>query len=111
MDYHINHSNGYCIINIGNELSMLSTIDFVQDVVAETLQKGEKRIAVRFRNSSFLSSHSISVLIACNEMIRNAGGEMLIVGGGNELDEYLTTLGIRDRFTLCSEPEELVNHL
>ncbi len=87
---------------------MLSSLDFLKTAVSELLQKNEKRIAVRFTDSSFLSSHSITVLVACNEMVRNAGGEFLIAGGGEDLERYLDTLGIKDRFTLCKPSDKVL---
>ena len=111
MNYTTQHSNGYSIINIGNQLSMLSSIEFLKDVIEDCLKKGENRIAVRFQNSSFLSSHSITILINCNELVKSNGGDFLIVGGGEELEHYLDTLGIRERFSLCIAPHEFLNHL
>ncbi|MBD3395764.1 MAG: STAS domain-containing protein [Chitinivibrionales bacterium] len=108
MDYSITQHNGYCIICIDKQLSMLSNLDFLKNAVAQRVKKGYKRIAVSFPDASFLSSHSITVLIACNEMVREAEGEFLIAGGGDELERYLYTLGLGERFSLCRPPEEVM---
>jgi hypothetical protein len=97
--------DGYLVIHLDEKLSMLSNIEFFKDIVQDLIAPNELKIGIRFLPSSFLSSHSIVILVACNQILAQAGGELAIFDGGEELQEYLTKLGILDEFNLLKSCE------
>ena len=106
MDISTSRYNGYCVIDVGSKLSVFSILDPLKDLVARLLLKKETNIVIRLSEPSNLSSHSIGVLVWCNETIRTAGGELTIAGCKDQLDEYLSAMGIANRFSIVPSLEK-----
>jgi anti-anti-sigma factor len=89
MKSHISRLGDFTIINILDSLTLTSDITELRTLVVDNLQNNPPNIAIAFSEDSFLSSKSVSVLVTATELVRDAGGRMVIINPNDSIKHLL----------------------
>jgi anti-anti-sigma factor len=99
--------HGFQIVEIGERVTMFTDISAVRECMDRFLSQEIRRIALYLPEVAYIGSRSIGVVVACNEMVRESGGLLVVVSAAPQIPEVLTSLDIRERFVLCPSIEKL----
>lgn len=84
----------YRLFSINQDLTLYSELSVLKEVIENSLINGEKNIALRFTEGSYFSSQSVSILVACVEMIKDCNGKLAIIKPNHSLLHLLTIINL-----------------
>jgi anti-anti-sigma regulatory factor len=93
------------LVRISEDLNLYSDLSLLKSQVLSLLNAGERHIALRFTPDSYFSSASISALVSCFELIREAEGHAAIITPNHSLLHLLSIIDI-DSSILVYESEK-----
>lgn len=95
----------YQVIQIEEELNVISDLEELFYLVKGYVEQGKIRIAVCFPNASYIYSGAIAVLLKCFKAVRQDRGDLCIVEPNPDIKNILHTLNV-DRLVHVLESEE-----
>jgi anti-anti-sigma regulatory factor len=106
------HSIGeYQVITIEEELSVISDLEELHDLVRGYVERDRRKIAVSFPNASYIYSGAIAVLLKCIKAIGadEAEGGLCILEPNPDIKGVLTTLHLDALIRICDTEAELLD--
>jgi anti-anti-sigma factor len=92
MKIEISQRGTYQVLQIEEELNVISDLTELRFLIRGYLNQGKKHIAVSFVNASYIYSGAIAILIDCFKLIKEEGGDLCIIESNPELRTILQTL-------------------
>lgn len=87
MTLEVGHQDGIAVITVGGEL-VVDNRERLKSTVAERLAAGDRRFVLDFRDTGYIDSSGLGVLVSLAREVREAGGELRLAG----LDDDLRTV-------------------
>jgi anti-anti-sigma factor len=94
MKIEASQKGAYRLIRIEEPLKLISDLSELKSLIEGYVEKGDRYIAVNFRDASYLYSGAISVLINCYRIIRRHHGDLCVVEPNKALLELLNQMNI-----------------
>ena len=111
MELEIYKKNGYLIFRLKEDIGLSSDLTGLKAVIEQHLAKGARAIAIAFTPSSYLYTKSIAVLIACSEMIKDAGGHLAIIEANRDILDILSVIDFDKVIKIVAEENDLIPDL
>jgi anti-anti-sigma regulatory factor len=92
MELDIYEKNGYHIFRFKEDIGLGTDLAGLKAVIEKYLDQGARSVAIAFTQSSYLYTKSIAVLIACSEMIKDAGGRLAIIEANSDIMDILSVI-------------------
>jgi hypothetical protein len=108
MELDIYKKNGYLVFRIKEDVGLNSDLYDLKAVIEQHLVKGARSIAIAFTKSSYLYTKSIAVLIACSEMIKDAGGHLAIIEANRDILDILSVIDFDKMIKIFEKENDLV---
>lgn len=99
--------HGYHILKFREDLVFGTHLGELEAMVMDLLGKGITKIALAFTEHSMLYSKNVAVLVKCLEIIKDRGGELVIIGPSESIKTALQTVHFDDLAKVCDTEEEL----
>ena len=100
--------NGYLVFRFKEDVGLSSDLSGLKAVIEHHLAKGARSIAIAFTQSSYLYTKSIAVLIACSEMIKDAGGHLAIIEANRDILDILSVIDFDKVIKIVAAENDLV---
>lgn len=97
MKINISQRGTYQVLQIEEELNVISDLTELRFLIKGYLNQGKKHIAVSFVNASYIYSGAIAVLIDCFKLIKEDNGDLCLVESNPDIHKILQTLHL-DQF-------------
>ncbi|HEX2955797.1 MAG TPA: STAS domain-containing protein [Chitinispirillaceae bacterium] len=97
----------YQVLQIEEELNVISDLSELRYLIRGYLNQGKKNIAVSFVNASYIYSGAIAVLIDCYKLIKKDNGDLCIIESNPELRNIFKTLHLDQFMQMYQSLEEL----
>jgi len=107
MNIGISVHSGYQVINIEDELSIISELSELRFLIEGYIAEGKNLIAVSFTNTSYIYSGAIAVLIDCYKKIKKVEGDLCIIEGNPQIISIFRMLNIDRVIKIYKSVEEL----
>ena len=107
MEYQSYSRHGYHVLKFSEDLVFGTHLGELEDTVMNLLGKGITKIALAFTRHSMLYSKNVAVLVKCLEIIKDRGGELVIVGPSDSFKTALQAVHFEDLAKVCDTEEEL----
>lgn len=98
---------GYKIISLEEVLHMSSDISSVYDSVDDLLNDGNKNIAVKFTDDSYLSSRTGATLIRCWELVNENRGSFVLINVNDDIKEFLSIIDLDSQIKTFQNESEI----
>ena len=108
MKFDIYKKNGHLVIRLKEDVGLNSDLNALKAVIEQHLTTGARSIAIAFTQSSYLYTKSISVLIACSEMIKDAGGRLSIIEANRDIQDILSVIDFDKVIKIFAGENDLV---
>lgn len=103
------YSNGlFQIIKLEDELSIISDLSELKFLIDGYITQGKKNIAVEFKDTTYIYSGAIAVLVQCYKALsfENKKGNLCIIERNKNIRSIFSTLELDRVFKIyCSEDE------
>ncbi|HUI90647.1 MAG TPA: STAS domain-containing protein [Chitinivibrionales bacterium] len=109
MKLEVYKKNGYLVIRLKEDVGLNSDLTGLKSVIEQRLAQGARLIAIAFTPSSYLYTKSISVLIACSELIKDAGGRLAIVEANRDILDILSVIDFDKVIKIFADENDLVS--
>ncbi len=71
-------------------------VEYLEAIFRNTFEKGIYKIVFNMRETSYITSSGIGLLISTTEVARGEGGNVIIVGAVPKVRQVFDTLGLKD---------------
>ena len=102
--------NGLKLIHFYGDLDSLGSRT-VEKSFAEAINDRTNRVLVELSHVDFISSAGLAMLLVKGKMLREAGGNMIIVGASQRVHEVLILAGFHDLFNIYETLNEALENL
>jgi anti-anti-sigma factor len=92
LEIDIYEKNGYHIFRFKEDIGLGTDLAGLKAIIEKYLDQGTRSVAIAFTQSSYLYTKSIAVLIACSEMIKDAGGQLAIIEANSDIMDILSVI-------------------
>lgn len=89
-------TEGYLVVRFLDPLTVGSELEGLHEIVRSNVQKGKRKIAVRFHSDSFFSSRVLGSLVKSIEELRVVAGEFVILRPSHDLLYTLKAISVLD---------------
>lgn len=96
----------YKVLEIGGQI-IISQLEELRHLITGHISNGEKYIAIRFIDATYLYSGAIAVLISCFKQIKDSKGDLCLLEPKNEMIELLKQMGIDRLIPIYASKEHL----
>jgi anti-anti-sigma regulatory factor len=107
MELDIYEKNGYHVFRFKEDVGLGTDLAGLKAVIEKYLTRGTRSVAIAFTQSSYLYTKSISVLIACSEMIKDAGGHLAIIEANRDILDILSVIDFDKVIKIFASENEL----
>lgn len=87
MSFSLEHNDDVLIVTVEGQLVVTNRQEFKQAIL-EAVEQGARVVVVDFTNSGYIDSSGLGALVSLSRRLREAGGDLRLVG----LNEDLRTL-------------------
>ena len=87
MTLRVGHHDGVAVITVGGDL-VVDNRDRLKSTVAERMAAGDRKFVLDFRDTGYIDSSGLGLLVSLAREVREQGGELRLAG----LNEDLRTL-------------------
>ncbi len=108
MKLSIRTAGKYQVIQIEEELNVISDLQELFYLVKGYLEQDKSSIAVCFPNTSYIYSGAIAVLLKCFKAVRKDRGDLCIIESNPDIKGMLQALNIDRVIRILDSEEELV---
>ena len=110
MKLNIRTVSEYQVIAIDEELSVISELEELHDLVRGYVERGQRKIAVCFPNASYIYSGAIAVLLKCFKAVgaNKTEGELCIVESNPDIRGIFATLHLDELIRIVDREEDLL---
>jgi anti-sigma B factor antagonist len=84
MSFSLEHSNDVTIVTVQGQLVVTNRQDFKQ-MVLDAMEQGARTVIVDFTDASYIDSSGLGALVSLSRRLRDAGGDLRLVGLSDEL--------------------------
>ena len=109
MNISVYKKGGYCVFRIQEDVGLTTELSDLRRRIEQELAAGAKNVAIAFTQPSYLYTKSIAVLIACSEMIKDAGGHLAILEANKDILDILSVIDFDKMIKIFGSEEELVS--
>ena len=100
-------SNGYRIIDIRRDVGIGVRLETLTRLVRQCLQRGEKRIALRFTEKSYLYTPTLALLVNYYKIVESRGGTLCLIEPNEGIMELMGTMGLADVIEIAASEKSL----
>lgn len=97
----------YQVIKFNEVLDMYSNIDELDKIVNELIEKNILKIAIQFKDDSFLSSRTGAAFVRCWETLKDHNGEMIFINVNKDIIDFLYIIDLDSVLKIFDSEEEL----
>ncbi|MBA3918054.1 MAG: anti-sigma factor antagonist [Gemmatimonas sp.] len=84
MSFSLEHSNDVTIVTVQGQLVVTNRQEFKQ-MVLDAMEQGARTVVVDFTDASYIDSSGLGALVSLSRRLRDAGGDLRLVGLSDEL--------------------------
>ena len=84
MSFSLEHSNDVTIVTVQGQLVVTNRQEFKQ-MVLDAMEQGARTVVVDFTDASYMDSPGLGALVSLSRSLRDAGGDLRLVGLSDEL--------------------------
>ncbi|MBL0889952.1 MAG: STAS domain-containing protein [Gemmatimonadaceae bacterium] len=84
MSFSLEHSNDVTIVTVQGQLVVTNRQEFKQ-MVLDAMEQGARTVIVDFVDASYIDSSGLGALVSLSRRLRDAGGDLRLVGLSDEL--------------------------
>jgi len=84
MSFSLEHSNDVTIVTVQGQLVVTNRQEFKQ-MVLDAMEQGARTVVVDFADASYIDSSGLGALVSLSRRLRDAGGDLRLVGLSDEL--------------------------
>lgn len=84
MSFSLEHSNDVTIVTVQDQLVVTNRQEFKQ-MVLDAMEQGARTVVVDFTDASYIDSSGLGALVSLSRRLRDAGGDLRLVGLSDEL--------------------------
>lgn len=84
MSFSLEHSNDVTIVTVEGQLVVTNRQEFKQ-MVLDAMEQGARTVVVDFTGASYIDSSGLGALVSLSRRLRDAGGDLRLVGLSDEL--------------------------
>jgi anti-sigma B factor antagonist len=103
--FRIETQNNIQIIHITDLLAALDNNALLQ-AAQQSIEQGHRDFIINLEAISYMSSMGLNLLIGILTRARNAGGEVILVGLSDRIQQLLVLTRLRNTFTICNSISE-----
>lgn len=107
MEYETYQKGNYQVIKFNKVLDMYSNIYELDNIVDEFIEKNIFKIAIQFKDDSFLSSRTGATFVRCWETLKDHNGEMVFINVNKDILEFLSLIDLDSVMKIFDSEEEL----
>ncbi len=111
MKFSVSEVGLYKLVTISETQNSISELTELKSIVESSLRHGDRHMAVKFTDASYMYSGAISVLVTCYRLLREQGGNICIVEPHDRVRELLCQMNIDTFIDICSKEEELLTRI
>lgn len=100
-------TGAYTVAEVADTVTLNSDVSGLYEFVERSLEEGNRSIAVRFTEDSFLYTPHIAVLVKCLEAIREAGGSLAVVNPNRDVKDVLFLIDQEGLIRIVNGEQEL----
>lgn len=97
----------YQVIKFNEVLDMYSNIYELNKIVDEFIEKNILKIAIHFKDDSFLSSRTGAAFVRCWETLKDHNGEMVFINVNKDILDFLSLIDLDSVMKIFNSEEEL----
>jgi anti-anti-sigma factor len=109
MNIDVYKKGAYLVFRIQEDVGLSTELSDLRKRIEQELSAGARDVAIAFTQSSYLYTKSIAVLIACSEMIKDAGGHLAIVEANKDILDILSVIDFDKMIRIYGAEQELVS--
>ncbi len=107
MEIDVHQTGEYRVFRILEDVGLNSELSFLKSRIEKNLADGAKNVAIAFTPESYLYTKSIAVLIACSEMIKDAGGHLAIIEANKDILDILSVIDFDKMIRIVDKESDL----
>ena len=107
MEYETYQKGDYQVITFNKALVLTSNIDELDTIVSEFIEKNILKIAIHFKDGSYLSSRTGAAFIRCWETLKDYNGELLFINVNQDILDFLSVIDLDSVIKTYNSEEEL----
>lgn len=92
----------WAVIVVKGEVD-ISNADELHQTVSDLVDQGDKAVAVDMRSTAFMDSSGLRVLIRADEMVSDAGGQLLVLVNGGPVDRLFHITGLESKLNISPD--------
>ena len=97
----------YQVIKLNEVLDMNSHIDELDTIVNEFIEKNILKIAIHFKDDSYLSSRVGAAFVRCWETLKDHNGELVFINVNKDIRDFLYVIDFDSAIKIYDSEEEL----
>ncbi len=97
----------YCILNLNNDSSLLQVSGRIRETLNILHDAGHKKICVDLTKAPIIDSSVIGTLVSYHEVLKNQGGELIIINSPNPALEALFRMQLHKVLRIINSEDEL----
>lgn len=103
--------SGVTVLNLSGTMTMGNQLQHFEWAVEELMKKSQKKIVVDMSKVSYVDSSAIGVLVGCNGMVKDAGGQLYLAGVIERVRAVLKMTSVDNVLTVSPSREEAISSL
>lgn len=99
----------YQVISIEDDLSVISELQELSYLVDGYISQGKLKIAVHFRNASYIYSGALAVVLQCIKKIKHGEGELCVIEDNPDILNIFKVLRLDKLIKIYKTEEQLLD--
>lgn len=104
--FHIAVEPSVVIFSISGKINHDDTITELVDALTIQLEQGQKKFLLQISDLTYITSSGLNLFIRILTRVRNAGGDLVLVGLQGSVKKLFEISKLIEIFTVCSSLEE-----
>jgi anti-sigma B factor antagonist len=97
--------SGVTVVTVEGQL-VVGNRQELKDLVADALDKGERRILIDFSQTGYIDSSGLGALVSISKRVREAGGELRLSGLNEDLRSLFELTKLDTLFAIAETPQQ-----
>ena len=107
MEYETYQKGKYQVIKCNDVLALSSNIDELDTIVDDFIEKNILKIAIHFKDGSYLFSRTGAALVRCWETLKDHNGELAFINVNQDIIDFLSIIDLDSVIKIYNSEEEL----
>ena len=102
--------NGVVLVSLSGTMTMGTQLQRFEWLIDELIKGGQNRIVVDLSGISYLDSSAIGVLVGCQGVVRNAGGQFRLAAATDRVAKIFKLAGVDHVLAVDASRDSAIAH-